>query len=608
MLSLEGKTVGPVDTEQGPLRLNFAGSLGAVCALFVLLLLICTEYPIDAVSPREVERFYVYLNHVLIMIFLGFGLLMTFLRRYSMSAVSLNFFASAMVFIEAILCIGACQQVFWGPEKSVITVDLPLLIDAAFCAGSAMIAFGAVIGKATPTQLLWMLFMQGASAPVESLKHTLYGPAQVPFSVLNQRLAARVFKALDTVPVYALNQHLVVKVFEALDMGGTIVIHAFGAYYGLAASAALSRRQRGYGVEHPRNCSSYVSDIFSMVTPASQKPARMVGDSAPWIGTLFLWINWPSFNGALASIIPPGEEENAAVVSAQFLAICNTLLSLLGSTLATFALSAFLDGKLGAVAVQNATLAGGVAMGAACTLRMNANAMLAGGVAMGAACTLHVNATLACGVAMGAACTLRMAPGVAFTSGLSAGAPGVAFTVGLSAGVLSTGGFKYVTPLLDARFGLGDTCGIHNLHGMPAVLGGLIAGLIALSEDGSYLLHSPAAQLGYQAAAVASAVAIGIASGYLAGWLVSTVNALGVPTQTADQMFEDALWWGGAQEASEEAAAPTPVKAAATASAAAAGGALLQRRSGAKDAVVTVSRDRSMDELIAAAAAPRSAC
>ncbi len=53
----------------------------------------------------------------------------------------------------------ACQ-VLWGPHNSTIVIDMPLLINAAFCAGSGMIAFGAVIGKATPTQILWLMFAQ----------------------------------------------------------------------------------------------------------------------------------------------------------------------------------------------------------------------------------------------------------------------------------------------------------------------------------------------------------------------------------------------------------------------------------------------------------------
>jgi ammonia channel protein AmtB len=49
------------------------------------------------------------------------------------------------------------------------------------------------------------------------------------------------------VPLYALNQHLVFKVLQGLDMGGSITIHAFGAYYGLAASLVLSNGRQAPG-------------------------------------------------------------------------------------------------------------------------------------------------------------------------------------------------------------------------------------------------------------------------------------------------------------------------------------------------------------------------
>ena len=89
------------------------------------------------------------------MIFLGFGLLMTFLRRYSHSAVALNYVCSCLVVLEAVLCVGWAQQ-GWGA----VQIDLPLLIDAAFAAGAAMISFGAVLGKASPAQALWLLALQ----------------------------------------------------------------------------------------------------------------------------------------------------------------------------------------------------------------------------------------------------------------------------------------------------------------------------------------------------------------------------------------------------------------------------------------------------------------
>lgn len=62
------------------------------------------------------------------------------------------------------------------------------------------------------------------------------------------------------VPVYALNQYLVTDVLKALDVGGSITIHAFGAYYGLAASVFLSPAGTDLPlVDDPR---SYMQTIF----------------------------------------------------------------------------------------------------------------------------------------------------------------------------------------------------------------------------------------------------------------------------------------------------------------------------------------------------------
>ncbi len=81
------------------------------------------------------------------------------------------------------------------------------------------------------------------------------------------------------VPLYAINQHLVVDKLNALDVGGSITIHAFGAYYGLAASMVLSIS--GSGADHHKNGASYTSDMTAM------------------IGTIFLWLFWVSSSPAL---------------------------------------------------------------------------------------------------------------------------------------------------------------------------------------------------------------------------------------------------------------------------------------------------------------------
>ena len=140
------------------LRRTFAPSVLVLCVLVLAFFLAFVDYgvPEHLAYSQHVTQYYTWLIDVEMMIFFGFGFLMTFLRRYSYGAVGLNFFTSALVMIEGILVIGAVQQVM-GSDHMRISLDIPLIIDATFCAGSAMIAFGAVIGKTSPTQLTWLL-------------------------------------------------------------------------------------------------------------------------------------------------------------------------------------------------------------------------------------------------------------------------------------------------------------------------------------------------------------------------------------------------------------------------------------------------------------------
>ena len=76
------------------------------------------------------------------------------------------------------------------------------LIDGNFAAATVLISFGALIGKVGPTQVLTL--------------------------------------SLVEVVVYAANKRfLMMELIEIADIGGTVVIHCFGAYFGLATAWVL---------------------------------------------------------------------------------------------------------------------------------------------------------------------------------------------------------------------------------------------------------------------------------------------------------------------------------------------------------------------------------
>jgi ammonium transporter Rh len=51
--------------------------------------------------------------------------------------------------------------------------------------------------------------------------------------------------------------------------------------------------------------------------------------------------------------------------------------------------------------------------------------------------------------------------------------------VGFCTGALSALGFLFLSPYLKEKIGLHDTCGVHNLHGMPGIIGGLVSAITA---------------------------------------------------------------------------------------------------------------------------------
>ncbi|KXJ71167.1 ammonium transporter Rh type A-like [Aedes albopictus] len=299
---------------------------------------------------------YPHFQDIHVMIFIGFGFLMTFLKRYGFSATGLNLLVASLAIQWAIVMRGCYVM-----EGGKIPLSLDSLIGADIAAAAVLISMGALLGRTTPMQLLVMTICE--------------------------------------IAVFAANEYLQVDLMRIADVGGSITVHAFGAYFGLAVSFAL-RPSKEDAKTGPMEGSSYGSDITAM------------------IGTIFLWIFWPSFNSALVD----GADQERAII--------NTYLSLAGATVITFVMSIMVshEKKFDMVHVQNSTLAGGVAVGSVCNLLIH---------------------------------------------------PFGAVLVGVIAGVISVLGYRFLTPAMLSKLRISDTCGVNNLHGMPALLSAVFSAIYA---------------------------------------------------------------------------------------------------------------------------------
>jgi len=178
------------------------------------------------------------------------------------------------------------------------------------------------------------------------------------------------------------------------------------------------------------------------------------------IGSMVLWLFWPSFCSA---VVPPAQFAATAV---------NTILALCGATASTYVFSSiFGKGKVAIGDMANAALAGGVAIGATCNL---------------------------------------------------VAAP-FAFAIGLFAGALCVFGYAVVQPRLQKRMKIVDTCGVHNLHGMPGLLGGLAAIFVVPGVAGAQL------------AGIGVTVALSLAGGITAGFVLRATGGKRVAYEDAEE-------------------------------------------------------------------------
>ena len=350
-----------------------------------------------AAALRDVQQ-YNFAIHILAMLLVGFGFLMVFVQRYGYSATTGTYLVVAV----------GLPVYFLLRSKDVLTAEavpahsIKGLLLAEFAVASALISTGAVLGRVRLHQ---------------------YG-----------------LLALVMVPLYMLNEWLVLdgglgitKGF--VDSAGSIIIHAFGAYFGLGLAVALTREAH-LDKEIPGDITS---NRFSM------------------IGSMVLWLFWPSFCCAVV----PAEQVAATAV--------NTILALCGATLSTCVFSAIFNKRKVMIGdIANAALAGGVSIGAVCNVVQAHTALLIGAVA----------------------------------------------------GALCVFGYAVVQGKIKNACKIVDTCGVHNLHGMPGLFGGLAAVVVVPGIAKAQLIG------------IAFTVALALLGGWIAGYIIRA-------TGTKKNIYED---------------------------------------------------------------------
>ena len=288
--------------------------------------------------------------HIMAMLLIGFGFLMVFIKKYGRSALTATFL---LVSISIPLYFLIHTSGLFGEAKS----EIEELILAEFSAASLLIAAGAVLGR------------------LKMFQYIILGLFFVPFYMLNEWIIIE-------------NGFGIIKDGFA-DTGGSIVIHAYGALFGLAVALSMTTEKE---LEEPIEADA-TSDRYSI------------------LGSMVLWVFWPSFCSALV----PVEAIPHTVVNV-FLALC-------GSTLITYILSFTIRGKINIADIANAALAGGVAIGSTCDFASHPTAIL----------------------------------------------------IGILAGAISTIGFAVVQRKQQKLIKSVDTCGVTNLHGLPGLMGGFAA-------------------------------------------------------------------------------------------------------------------------------------
>ena len=199
---------------------------------------------------EDIKFNYGQLRDVNIMVFIGFGLLHTILKRNAWSAISINTLLIAFSVQIAIFFNFVWKMAFkekWDAEY----LNFFLINKAIFISCSVSITFGCVLGKVSVIQNLIMAFFE--------------------------------------IILATMNMQLCQEKLETVDTGGALYIHTFGAIFGLSISVVLFCSTKSK-TKINRFENLYRPNYFSYLTT--------------FFGILFIFSFMPSFNATLSDYQP----------------------------------------------------------------------------------------------------------------------------------------------------------------------------------------------------------------------------------------------------------------------------------------------------------------
>jgi ammonium transporter Rh len=174
------------DAEDAPRHIRFDGSpfgerfviIGSAMQLIVLILFsLLTEFeevenskntaanPLATPSnaQQSLDKYYVFFQDMQLMIFVGFGFVIAWLKKCGYTAVGMNLYLGAFVLQWGALAIIVARHVadqdkYSWPAKA----DISMFVNADIAAAAVAVTFGALVGKVSPVQLVLVAVLEVA--------------------------------------------------------------------------------------------------------------------------------------------------------------------------------------------------------------------------------------------------------------------------------------------------------------------------------------------------------------------------------------------------------------------------------------------------------------